>query len=151
VLGNEKKKEPHTLRVVDATSQVQTIVARNVGRSIARIPGTSDISFTVQDADDHYRFFILKDATHAGVPLIDAVEGGQDAAWLGDTMLHSSGTTIYQAQPLRSMTSWRPVRDFSSAGITSITRIAIASTDTRPALHTRNCCWSAAASRSGCR
>lgn len=127
VLGNEKKKEPHTLRVVDVTTQAQTIVARNIGRSLQRVPGTGDITFTVQQGDeDRYRFFILKNGAHAGAPLIDAVGDGQDAAWLGDTMLHSSGTTIYAAQPLAPNATWQPVHDFTQEGITSITRIAVA-------------------------
>ena len=126
VLGNEKKKEPHTLRVVDVTTQAQTIVARNIGRSLQRIPGTSDITYTVEQGEDHYGFFILRQGAHAGAPLINAVGDGQDAAWLGDTMLHSSGTTIYSAQPLSAGATWRPVRDFAADGITGITRMAVA-------------------------
>jgi len=127
VLGNEKKKEPHTLRVVDVASQTETVVARGIGRSIQRIPGTHDISFTVQADEDHYRFFVLKDGSHAGVPLIDAVGSGQDAAWLGErTMLHSSGTTIYAATFGSGPPAFRPVRDFAAEGITGITRIAVA-------------------------
>lgn len=126
VLGNEKKKEPHTLRVVDVTSQAQTIVARDIGRSLQRIPGTSDIVFTQPQGEDHFHFMLLRQGGRAGAPLIDAVGDGQDAAWLGDTMLHSSGTCIYATQPLTPGASWRPVRDFSKDGITSITRIAVA-------------------------
>jgi len=126
VLGNEKKKEPHTLRVVDVTTQAQTIVARNIGRSLQRIPGTSDITFTVQQDEDHYRFYILRSGSRAGAPLIDAVGSGQDAAWLNDTMLHSSGTTLYDAKALQPAASWRPVHDFAADGIAGITRIAVA-------------------------
>jgi hypothetical protein len=133
VLGNEKKKEPHTLRVVDIKTQSETIVARDIGRSIQLIPGTGDVSFTVEEADDTFRFMRLGHGRAAGEPLIRATGTGQDAAWLGDgTMLMSAGTTIYAARPIRmgSSTSvdavWRAVRDFAGLGITSITRIAVA-------------------------
>jgi hypothetical protein len=127
ILGNEKKKEPHTLRVIDVTTQAETIVARNIGRSIQRIPGTNDIVFTVQEGnEDRYRFFILKNGAHSGEPLIDAIGNGQDAAWMGNTMLHSSGTTIYAATPGGATPAWRPVRDFAAEGITGITRMAVA-------------------------
>ena len=126
VLGNEKKKEPHTLRVVDVDTQAQTIVARDIGRSLQRIPDTHDITYTVQQGEDRFRFFILKDGARAGTPLIDAVGDGQDAAWLGDTMLHSSGTTIYAAQPLQPGASWRAVRNFAADGIAGIARMAVA-------------------------
>jgi len=138
VLGNEKKKEPHTLRVVDIKTQSETIVARDIGRSIQRIPNTNDISFTMHEADDTYRFFILKRGRTAGEPLIDAVGSGQDAAWLGNgTMLMSAGTTIYAARPLRTGAStnvdavWRAVRDFADLGIGGITRIAVAPDQSR--------------------
>jgi hypothetical protein len=102
-------------------------VARNIGRSIQRIPGTNDVSFTVQEGDeDRYRFFILKNGARAGVPLIDAVGNGQDATWMGHIMLHSSGTTIYALQPLGPGASWKPVHDFAAEGITGITRMAVA-------------------------
>jgi hypothetical protein len=126
VLGNEKKKEPHTLRVIDMTTQAQTTVARDIGRSLQRIPGTGDIIYTLQQADDRYRFFILKNGRTAGVPFTDAVGEGQDAAWLGDIMLHSSGTAIYAARPLQAGASWRPARDFAADGIAGITRMAVA-------------------------
>ncbi len=125
VLGNEKKKEPHTLRVVDVNSQAETVVARGIGRSIQRIPGTGDISFTREDGEDHYRFFILKNGAQSGGSLIEPVGAGQDATWLGDMMLHSSGTTIYQTRPLQAGASWQPVRDFAADGIAGITRIAV--------------------------
>jgi hypothetical protein len=126
VLGNEKKKEPHTLRVVDVNAHTETVVARGIGRSIQRIPGTHDISFTMEGDEDHYRFFILKNGARAGVPLIDPIGNGQDAAWMGNTMLLSSGTTIYAAAPLDSKPAWKPVRDFASDGIATITRMAVA-------------------------
>lgn len=126
VLGNEKKKEPHTLRVVDVNAHTETVVARGIGRSIQRIPDTHDLSFTMEEDEDHYRFFILKSGARAGVPLIDPVGTGQDAAWMGHTMLLSSGTTIYAATPLDSGAAWKAVRDFASDGITTITRMAVA-------------------------
>jgi hypothetical protein len=144
VLGNEKKKEPHTLRVVDIKTQAETVVARDIGRSIQNIPNnTGDLSFTVHESDDTYRFFILRRGRSAGEPLIDAVGSGQDAAWMGNgTMLMSAGTTIYAARPIRTGQSksgddvWRAVRDFADAGVGSITRIAVAPDQSRIAFVT---------------
>src|SRR5262249_33245412 len=89
---------------------------------------TNDISFTVQQGtEDRYRFLVLKNGARSGVPLIDAVGNGQDAAWFGpDTMLHSSGTTIYAATMGGGTPAWRPVHDFAAEGITGITRMAVA-------------------------
>jgi hypothetical protein len=131
VLGNEKKKQPHTLRVIDVATQTETIVARDIGRAIHLIPGTGDISFTVHEDDETYRFFVLKQGGRTGTPLIDAMGTGQDAAWLGATMLMSAGTRLYAATPGSGWGSsgqrgvWRPVVDFADIGITGITRIAV--------------------------
>jgi len=126
VLGNEKKNQPHTLRVVDVTTGQETIVARNIGRSIQRIPEAHAISFTIEEGDDHYRFFVLNNGSRSGEPLMDAVGDGQDAAWVGDTMLTSSGSSIYAARPGDPGSAWQPVRNFASDGITTITRMAVA-------------------------
>jgi len=70
---------------------------------------------------------LLKNGSHAGEPLIDAVGDGQDAVWLApDTMLHSSGTTIHAATFGGGTPAFRPVHDFASEGIISITRLAVA-------------------------
>jgi hypothetical protein len=129
VLGNEKKKEPHTLRVIDVGAQTETVVAHDVGRAIQLIPGTRDISFSVHEEDHTYRFFILKHGRTTGEPLIDAVGTGQDTAWLGDgTLLMSAGPAIYAATP-RAMDGhgdWRLIADFSDEGITGVTRVVVA-------------------------
>ncbi|HET6349078.1 MAG TPA: hypothetical protein VFH88_08345 [Candidatus Krumholzibacteria bacterium] len=127
VLGNEARKEPHTLRVVDLKTQHETIVARDIGRCIQRIPGTNDIMFTLRNPDGTYRFCILKHGKTAGEPLINAVEDGQDAAWLdAHTLLMSAGTTIYAARPVeKTGGEWHAVRNFVGDGISSITRIAV--------------------------
>jgi len=69
-------------------------------------------------------------ATRAA-PLIDAVGEGQDAAWLGDTLLMAGGTVIYGSQPRRADHAWRAVVDVSSPGIPTVTRIAVAPDRTR--------------------
>ena len=127
VLGNEARKEPHTLRVIDVKAQTETIVARDIGRAIHRMPGMGDISFTVQEEDDSFRFMCLRHGRTTPEPLIDAVGTGQDAAWLGTTMLMSAGPKIYAAIPGAKGESgaWRPVADFSDTGITGIMRMAV--------------------------
>jgi hypothetical protein len=136
VLGNEKKKEPHTLRVIDVATQRETIVARGIGRSITRIAGSNDIAFTVQDSEDSFRFMRLRYGSMAGEPLINAMGTGQDAAWIGhteawlsDTMLMSAGSAIYASDPAEGRSgvrdAWRQVADFARQGISGITRMVV--------------------------
>ena len=129
VLGNEKRKEPHTLRVVDVRAQTETIVSRDIGRAIHRMPDGESISFTQHQEDDTFRFMVRPHGAKSPRSLIDAVGAGQDAAWLGigpNTMLMSSGPALYCATFGKRMepTTWRQVADLSGAGIAGITRIA---------------------------
>jgi hypothetical protein len=136
VLGNEERKEPHTLRVIEVATQRETIVARNIGRSITRTAGSNDISFTLQDDDDTYRFMRLRPDRSMVEPFVDAMGTGQDAAWIGhtstwpsDTMLMSAGSAIYASDPdpgrrgVRE--AWRQIADFAGAGISGITRMVV--------------------------
>jgi hypothetical protein len=136
VLGNEKKKEPHTLRVIDVATQRETIVARGIGRSITRIAGSYDIAFTMQDNEDSFRFMRLRYGSRVGEPLINAIGTGQDAAWIGhtevwlsDTMLMSAGSAIYASDPAAGRSdvreAWRQVADFARQGISGITRMVV--------------------------
>jgi hypothetical protein len=135
VLGNEKRGEPHTLRIVDVRAQTETMVARDIGRAIHRIPNGSDISFTVHEDDDTYRFMVLRAGETSPRSLIDAVGSGQDAAWLGlgPVMLTSSGSAIHAASPGNREVplAWRRVADFAGAGIAGVTRIAVSPDQSR--------------------
>jgi hypothetical protein len=130
VLGDARRGEPHTLRVVDTTTQRETVVARDVGRAIHRVPGTRDVSFVSRETDGTYRFFLLGHGQPRPAPLLDAVGAGQDAAWADETLLMAEGATIYAAAPRRSEV-WRRVVDLSHHGIAAITRIAVSPTHDR--------------------
>jgi hypothetical protein len=124
VLGNAERGQPHTLRVADTATQREAVVARDVGRAIHRVPGTRDVSFVLREADETFRFFVLRSEGGRPAPLIDAIGPGQDAAWVGETLLMASGATIYAATP-RHSPDWHAVADFSGQGIVTVTRIAV--------------------------
>jgi WD40-like Beta Propeller Repeat len=116
--------DPHTLRVVDVASERETIVARDIGRFIRRVPGTRDVTFTQRTNDDRYPFFVLPFGAHAAEPLIGPPGEGQDAAWVGDTLLATTPTAIYASRPFRG-TRWTRVADLGAWGLDGVTRIAV--------------------------
>lgn len=124
VLGNEGRGEPHTLRLADVATQRETVVARDIGRFIARVPGTRDLSYIARRDDGAWEFRLLAAGRDAPRPLIGVPGDGQDAAWLDDTLLSARGTAVFAAHPLRS-DAWWPVADLGAAGVTAITRIAV--------------------------
>jgi len=117
---------PHTLRLVDVATQRETVVARDIGRSILEAPGGRGVSFLSREGDGTYAFQLLARPLPAGEPrpLIDAVGGGQDAAWIGETLVMADGAKLFAARPFEGP-RWREVADFAGAGITTVTRIAV--------------------------
>ncbi|HEX5132027.1 MAG TPA: hypothetical protein VFX92_06030 [Candidatus Krumholzibacteria bacterium] len=124
--------DPHTLRIVDVASQRETIVARDIGRFIRCVPGTSHLVYTVHNPDDSWRFILLPPGEDPR-PLLDGVGTGQDAAWARDVLFTSSGAAVYAARVLAGG-SWEPVLDAAGAGIASITRMAVRADRARIAL-----------------
>jgi len=115
--------EPHTLRIVDVTSQKETIVARDIGRFIRCVPGTHDVAYTLRDPDDSYRFMILASGSTQSKPLIGGT-GGQDAAWAGDWLVATAGTEILAARPAVD-TGWTKIADVAAWGAAGPTRLAV--------------------------
>jgi hypothetical protein len=125
---------PHTLRLVDVATQDEKVVARDIGRSILVAPGGRGVSFLAREGDGTYAFFLLSltawvlgDTPFPALeprPMIDAVGDGQDAAWIGDTLVMAGGAKLFAARPFEGP-DWREVADFTGAGITKVTRIAV--------------------------
>ena len=126
---------PHTLRLVDVATQKETVVARDIGRSILVAPGGRGVSFLSREDDDTYAFQLLPLPSTAGGPrpLIEAVGDGQDAAWIGETLVMAGGAKLFAARPFEN-SDWREIADFTGAGITKVTRIAVSPDRRRVAL-----------------
>ncbi len=119
--------DPSTLRIVDAESARERVIARDIGRPLYRIPRNGQLSFAIHDEKSDpptYTFFAWDTD---GVPLerlIPALDGGQDAAWVDDTLLMASGGKLYASHPYTGP-GWLEVADFAAYGITGITRLAV--------------------------
>lgn len=115
--------EPHTLRIVDATTQAEVVVARDIGRFIRVVPGTRDVAFTLRGADDRHRFVRLPWGAGRPEPLVDGV-GGEDAVWVGEWLLASAGDGVFAVRPAAGG-GWTRVLDASGWGVHGVTRLAV--------------------------
>lgn len=114
---------PATLQVATLGTPGARTVARNVGRSIHRIPGTTDISF-VQKGAGAWHIMRLDPRTGAVDTLVATRPRREDYAWLDErTLVMGDGAELYRYTLGDS--AWTPLADFGFARLRNITRLAV--------------------------
>ncbi len=114
---------PSTLQVATVGRPGTRTVARNIGRSLHRIPGTSHVSF-VQKGGDRWHIMRLDPRTGAIDTLAVTRPGREDYAWLDSTTLvMGDGAALYTRTLGDS--AWMPLGDFGFARLRDITRLAV--------------------------
>jgi hypothetical protein len=114
---------PHSLRVVDTDAGTETLVARDVGRSILPIPGSDEISF-LQRVEGAWWVMRLDPETGAVTPLAEALEGSQDCAWTpGGHLLMGRGGRVYALEGDGS--KWAGLVTFGEPALQGLTRLAV--------------------------
>lgn len=93
----------------DLATGRDTIVARNIGRSLKRIPNQSAISFLEQMPEGKWLIRRFDTQTRVITTLAPALEGSEDLAWTRNgLLLMSNGDRIYCRKP-GARGSWQPV------------------------------------------
>jgi len=119
--------QPSTLQHVRVSTGKATVVARSVGRSLHRMPGTQAVSFVHREAPDDVWVKQFDPATGAVTPLVRAVPGSgeRDVAWMPDgTLLMSAETTIFAWR--RGDKDWREIYTVAPQQLGAVTRMAVA-------------------------
>ena len=124
--------QPATLQLADTRDGTAHIVATDIGRSIQRIPGTSDtreISFVQRErAGDAVKLVIKKLNVTTGevTALTPAVDGATEAdtAWTPDgTLLMAHKGTLYAWRAGQS--GWKAIVELQRLSLSSVTRLAV--------------------------
>jgi hypothetical protein len=118
---------PPTLQIADTRTPGArgAIVARNIGRSLQRVPGSTAIAFLQRDSVAGNWFEEVNPSTKGVTPLVRALDGADFFTWTpGRIVLAGRGTTLYQWNP-RRRPDWEEIADFSAAGLTNVTRLAV--------------------------
>ena len=114
---------PATLQVATVGQPGARTVARNVGRSIHRIPGTHHISF-VQKGSGGWHLMRLDPRTGAIDTLVATRPRREDYAWLDEqTVVMGDGAALYRYTIGDS--AWTPFADFGFARLRNISRLAV--------------------------
>ncbi len=118
--------EPHTLRLVDVETERETLIASDIGRALLRTPRGGGLTLLVREPKSdpaHYAFYTWTEGTRIDF-LIDAYGDGQDAVWIGDSLVMADGSMLYRSRPFHSRV-WTNIVDLGRYGVTGITRIVV--------------------------
>ncbi len=127
--------QPATLQVGRVATGKAEVVARDIGRSLHRIPGTRRVSFVQREAvglgqrDSPTEFWIkgIDIDSRQISPLVRTVEGSSDRdyAWMPDgrTIVMSSGSKVWSWT--RGDVGWSEVFDGAAHQLLAITRLAV--------------------------
>lgn len=121
------------LMLSDLKEKTNTIIAKNVGRSIHKIPNSELMSFI---SKDNKKYWLLKsfNPKTKEIKTITSIGKTEDVAWLPNgTLLLPMGSTIYRFNP---KTDQRPTLffSFSDENINNISRMAINDDGTKIAI-----------------
>ena len=118
---------PSTLQIADAgfPSTRGEVFAKDIGRSLQRIPGRASVSFVQRDSVAGNTLEELDIGRRRVRELTKTPPGADFFAWTPDgIVLSASGTTLYQWD-LRRGGAWEKVADLAAAGLSNVTRLAV--------------------------
>lgn len=116
--------QPNTLRLYDVNTKKDKILSENIGRSLHRIPRSSEMSFVEKGANG---WFIKKYNPKSGniTTLAETLPGREDLTWTPDgKILMSDGAQLYSLRPGKD-TAWKKVALPEDMIFKNITRLAI--------------------------
>lgn len=100
-------------------------MARDVGRSLRRIPGTRALNYVALGGEEGPWITRLDPETGETRRITPPLEGSVNHAWTpGGTLLLGQGSTLHRWEST-GQGRWLPVADLSGRGLRSITRLAV--------------------------
>ena len=117
--------DPQTLQWYDLKTNTNTILERNIGRSLHKIPGENAMSFVHKVSDSEWLIKRLDAKSRSITTIGNTMPGREDMAWTPDgRIVMSDGEKLFFYE--RQSAQWKPfVMDLGEVEISGITRIAI--------------------------
>lgn len=119
--------QPATLQVARVASGQAEVVARDIGRSLHRIPGTRHVSFVQRESPAEFWIKRIDIDTRQVTPIVRTAEGSSDRdyAWMpdGKTILMSAGTRILSWTT--GAAGWTEVCDVAAFQLGAVSRLTV--------------------------
>lgn len=118
--------EPSTLHYLRLPTKDDTIIAKNIGRSLHKIPGQSAISFVHKISDSEWLIKKLDSKTMAVSTIATALPGREDITWTTDQrILTSDGEKLFYCNPSKGK-EWKAITIKSGATVLKkVSRLAV--------------------------
>lgn len=116
---------PATLQIASIRTGQSEVVARDIGRSVHRVPAEEAVSFVQWDEHQGGSIVALDPSTGRTRILAPLLEGNEFYAWTpSGVLLMGQGSKLFRFFPGRSQ-DWEELADLGSAGVRGISRIAV--------------------------
>lgn len=114
--------EPATMQIVNTKSGETTVVGKNIGRSLHRIPDSNDFSY-LDKSSENWIVMRMNPVIRESAEITTTIGNGEDYCWTPKgEILMASGAQLF----VWSLGSeWKQFADLSKLGITSITRLSV--------------------------
>jgi dipeptidyl aminopeptidase/acylaminoacyl peptidase len=114
--------QPNALVLADLKTGKVDTVARSIGRSLHRIPGTNHLSFVSKIDDEEWWIVELDPRARTMTRLARLPKDVEDYAWTpGGTIVAGDGSRLVRW----TGTSWEPIGDLAASGLSGITRLSV--------------------------
>lgn len=124
---------PPTLRLAKTESDYARTMVESIGRSLHMIPNSRDLAFVHKESDEEWWIKALNTESGSVRRLVETIPDSEDfAVTPAGALLMARGATIFRWDE-REVGEWRPIADLSGAGLSQITRIAVAPDGSRVA------------------
>jgi len=133
VLGAEGR--PNTLQLAPTDNSFLDTIHVNIGRALHSLPRRDAFSFVHKISPDEWLVKVFDLKTKRSSTLVKTLPGSEDLAWTPDgTLLMAQDARLFQWNPAAPAAGWQQIADFSAAGLTKITRLALSPKTNRLAL-----------------
>jgi Tol biopolymer transport system component len=132
--------EPHMLQFADLATGVGDTLARDIGRSMHRVPGRASVSFVQKVSETEWWIMELDPATKDMRRIAPTLPAVEDYAWTPDGRIVAAqeGTLhVWRSDPdTAGAGGWSPIHTFESPALQQLTRIAVSPSGDRLAVVT---------------
>ncbi|MBC7848651.1 MAG: PD40 domain-containing protein [Chitinophagaceae bacterium] len=111
-----------------------TVLVKNPGRSLHRIPGTNEFSFIHKLSKDEWLIKKFNPASNQITTIAQCIPGREDIVWLNNYLILSSDGLQFFYLDTRSKNDWRPIELTVALGFKGISRLSVNSDHTKLAV-----------------